>query len=100
MQTHRFDPLSFILGALVVALAAAGLAGPGALAGLDLRWALPAVLVVLGLVMVATTVRRAADDEEAGAAGHLGAPGDRSGDEHVPDVASADDHDPEAADAR
>jgi hypothetical protein len=100
MQTHRFDPLSFILGALVVALAVAGLAGPGALAGLDLRWALPAVLVVLGLVMVATTVRRASDEADARAAGHLGAPDDGTRGTPVPDVEPAGDHDAEAADAR
>jgi hypothetical protein len=62
MERHRFDPFSFVLGVLVVALAAAGLLGPGSLASVDLRWAVPAVLVALGLALVATTVGRASAD--------------------------------------
>jgi hypothetical protein len=91
MERHRFDPSSFVLGVLVVALAAAGLLGPGSLASVDLRWAVPAVLVALGLALVATTVGRASGEHAPVAAG--GARG------AVPDTTPADADDPAGPDA-
>jgi hypothetical protein len=95
MERHRFDPFSLVLGVLAVALAAAGLLGPGSLASVDLRWAVPAVLVALGLALVATTVGRASADREPVAAADVpGAvpdttPADADGRAEVPDAPDA-----------
>jgi hypothetical protein len=71
MRRHAFDPLSFTFGALFLAVAAAGLTGPWSLRDLDLTWLGPALLVLLGVVVLLTalTPRPAARGEpaEAGA---------------------------------
>lgn len=57
MRTHRFDPLSFVFGAVFVALAVLALTDAVVLGVQDLRWIGPGVLVVIGLVLLATAGR-------------------------------------------
>ena len=66
MRTHRFDPLSFVFGALFVALAVLALTDAVVLGVQDLRWIGPGLLVVIGLVLLATAGR--GDKREAIAA--------------------------------
>lgn len=63
MQRHRFDPVSFVFGALLTGLALIGLTDLIVLRLVDLRWIGPAVLVLLGLVLVVTAGRGAANGD-------------------------------------
>jgi hypothetical protein len=54
MTRHRFDPLSFVFGLVFVLIAVAGLTGPWMLRPVDLAWAGPAVLILLGVVVLAS----------------------------------------------
>ena len=56
MRRHAFDALSFTFGALFLAVAAAGLTGPWSVRDLDLAWLGPAVLVLLGVVVLLTAL--------------------------------------------
>lgn len=80
MTTHRFDPVSFVFGAVFVAVAAIGLIAPDLLSFTDLRWIAPGVLVVVGGLLLVRS-GRASDDadghgdaEEAAAAGSAAGP--------------------------
>lgn len=52
MIRHRFDPLSFVFGAMFVLLAVVTLADARALRLVDLRLVGPAVLIVVGLTLL------------------------------------------------
>jgi hypothetical protein len=81
MRRHAFDPLSFTFGALFLAVAAAGLTGPWSVRDLDLAWLGPAVLVLLGIVVLLTALTpRSARDE----AGHTAPAGTEAGDDTAP----------------
>jgi cytochrome c-type biogenesis protein CcmH/NrfF len=62
MRTHPFDAVSFVFGALFVLVAGLALGGV-TLTLLDLRWVAPAVLVVVGLVLVVSAARRGGDPD-------------------------------------
>ena len=69
MRRHAFDPLSFTFGVLFLAVAAAGVTGPWSLRDLDLAWLGPAVLVLLGVVVLLTALTpRSASRENAATA--------------------------------
>lgn len=87
MRTHRFDPASFAFGVLFVAIAVVGLTDPSLLAVEDLRWLGPVVLVVLGLALLLSAVRR---DREQDPAAPLAVPDTTAADDAGPDPALAD----------
>lgn len=66
MTRHRFDPLSFVFGLVFVAIAVAGLTGPWPLRPVDLAWAGPGALILLGVVVLLSGARRG---EERGPVG-------------------------------
>jgi cytochrome c biogenesis protein CcdA len=72
VERHPFDPLSFVFGLLFVLIGLLGLTDVVELTWFDLRWIAPAVLVVLGLLLVVTAGRGRSDrplttdDEPAG----------------------------------
>lgn len=77
MTRHRFDPLSFVFGLLFVAVAVAGLTGPWTLRPVDLAWAGPAVLILLGVVVLASGGTRRDERSHAhGPDGHADPEGD------------------------
>jgi putative Mn2+ efflux pump MntP len=67
MRTHPFDAVSFVFGAIFVAVAAVGMTDLATLTLVDLRWIGPAVLVVVGVVLVISAARRDDRGEDAGA---------------------------------
>lgn len=75
MTPHRFDPVSFIFGAVFVAVAIIGLVEPDLLSFTDLRWIAPGALVVLGGLLLALSgrARDADDDRDVEAAASAGA---------------------------
>lgn len=83
MDRHPIDLVSLIGGLIVVAVAGAVLAGAPLLISADLRWVLPALLVLIGVVLVATAGRRRSTP---------------AGTEQVPDVPALPDAQP-ASDA-
>jgi hypothetical protein len=52
MTRHRFDPFSFLVGAIAVAVAVLAVARPVALTAGDLRLVGPMVLVALGVALL------------------------------------------------
>jgi hypothetical protein len=66
MRTHPFDAVSFVFGAIFVAVALLALTGIATITLLDLRWLAPAALVVVGAVLIVSAARRD-DDREVGA---------------------------------
>ena len=58
MTRHRFDPLSFVVGATALAIAGVALARPEVLTLEDLRLAGPIVLLALGLAALITATTR------------------------------------------
>ncbi|MFA9431456.1 hypothetical protein [Egicoccus sp. AB-alg2] len=62
METHRFDLLSFVFGALFAAVGVLGLTEVALITLADLRWIGPAVLVLLGLALVVSAARRDSRD--------------------------------------
>jgi hypothetical protein len=54
MSRHRFDPLSFVFGLVFATVAVAGLTGPWTIRPIDLAWAGPALLILLGVVVLAS----------------------------------------------
>ena len=67
MTRHRFDPLSFIFGALFVAVAAIGLIDRELVAIADLRWIAPGLLVAAGALLLVLSARRAGTHDGGGA---------------------------------
>jgi hypothetical protein len=65
MRTHPFDAVSFVFGVIFVAVALLALTGIATITLLDLRWLAPAVLVVIGAVLIVSAARRD-DDREVG----------------------------------
>ncbi len=65
MPGHRFDPVSFVFG--VVFLAVAGFAVSRESIDPDIeQWVWPAVLIVLGAVLLASTFRTGRDQPRRG----------------------------------
>ena len=67
MTRHRFDPLSFIFGALFVAVAAVGLIDRQLVTVTDLRWVAPGLLVALGALLLVLSGRRTGSDGDGAA---------------------------------
>ena len=70
MERHRFDPISFVFGALFMALALLALADLALPTPVDLAWIAPILLVILGLVLMLGSARRG--DRRRAATGHGG----------------------------
>lgn len=70
MERHRFDPISFVFGALFMALALLALADLALPAPVDLAWIAPILLVILGLVLMLGSAR--GGDRRRAATGHGG----------------------------
>lgn len=66
MTRHRFDPLSFVFGAVFVAVAAIGLIDRDLLTFTDLRWIAPALLVLLGALLLVLSGRTGGRDRDDG----------------------------------
>lgn len=64
MTRHRFDPLSFIFGALFVVVAAVGLIDRELLTVGDLRWIAPGLLVATGALLLVLSGRRTGGSPE------------------------------------
>ena len=58
MKTHRFDPTSFVLGLVVLAVATAYLIGALTDVTINSAWLLPAGLIGLGVAGLRTGVSR------------------------------------------
>ncbi len=63
MQRHPFDPFSFIAGVIFVGLGLASLWGAD-LGLAEMRWALPIVLIVLGMALLLPLGRTMRDHDE------------------------------------
>lgn len=70
MTRHRFDPLSFIFGALFVMVAAVGLIDRELLSVSDLRWIAPGLLVATGALLLVLSGRRSGSAGPVGATTH------------------------------
>jgi hypothetical protein len=57
MRTHPFDAVSFVFGAIFVAVSLLALTGVATITLLDLRWLAPAALVLVGVVLVVSAAR-------------------------------------------
>lgn len=55
---HRPDPVALAAGAVALVVAGFGIAGGSVLAALDPRWVLAVAALVVGVVVLLTTVRR------------------------------------------
>lgn len=69
MKTHRFDPLSFIAGAIAVLIGLAFLLPADPTNIFDIvdevgAWFWPAVLVLIGVAILAPLASRASDHED------------------------------------
>ena len=74
MSRHRFDPLSFVFGVVFAVIAAAGFTGPWDLRPVDLAWAGPGLLILLGVALLVSG-RQVGDEQAVGPAHeHAGAP--------------------------
>lgn len=67
MERHPLDLVSLTAGLIFTAAAVVGLSGALTLSAGDLRWIGPGLLVVFGIVLVATSVSRRGDGETHGA---------------------------------
>ncbi|MFO7779718.1 MAG: hypothetical protein R6V28_15325 [Nitriliruptoraceae bacterium] len=78
MERHPLDSISLTAGLVFTLAAVFGLTGAITLGITDLRWIGPALLVLFGVVLVATSVSRRGDEptEATVAAGAAGAAGD------------------------
>jgi len=65
MRRHRFDPISFVFGVLFTVFALAGLADVALPYVFDVRWLVPSLLVVVGLVLLVSSARSGGRDEAA-----------------------------------
>jgi len=64
MKQHRFDPVSFVFG-LVLLLAAAGAVLSDQIDWNVGVWLLPAAIMVLGIGLLASALRRTSENEDA-----------------------------------
>ena len=85
MKTHRTDLVSLVPGLLLVAVAVGALTDDLHIDLVTAEWAWPALLVALGLVVLASTGRQRGADEAEDTAAHVeepshGAPVDESDD--------------------
>ncbi len=62
MKKHPLDVLSFVTGAGFTGFAVLVVAGAFDRAGVDLRWFVAGLLVLVGLVLLATSVNRDGDE--------------------------------------
>lgn len=65
MKRHPFDLLSFLFGAIFVAVAAAALLGIDLLDLQDVAWVIPTLLVILGAALLAGAAGRRTDPDTA-----------------------------------
>ncbi|HEY7282015.1 MAG TPA: hypothetical protein VID47_10515 [Actinomycetota bacterium] len=65
MRRHNFDPISFILGALFAAIGLTFLFGNADIADFHLAVVWPLPLIVIGLLMLVTTLQRRSRQEPA-----------------------------------
>jgi hypothetical protein len=64
MRRHTFDPISFILGALFAAIGLTFLFGDADIGDFHLAVVWPLPLIVIGLLMLVTTIQRRTPREE------------------------------------
>ena len=69
MRRHTFDPISFILGALFAAVGLTFLFGDADIGNLHIAVIWPLPLIVIGLLMLVTTIQRRTRHEPAPVAG-------------------------------
>lgn len=65
MQSHRFDPISFVFGVLFVGVAAWVIGGGSTLWSLPAQWVVPGMLFGGGLLLLGSVVTRALQDRRA-----------------------------------
>lgn len=82
MERHPLDLISLTAGLIFALAAIVGLTGAVSLGLADLRWIGPALLVLFGVVLVATSVSRR-DDEATEAAAVTGSATDGPSDRRV-----------------
>jgi hypothetical protein len=63
MRRHNFDPISFILGGLFAAIGLTFLFGDADIGDLHIAVVWPLPLIVIGLLMLVTTIQRRTRDE-------------------------------------
>lgn len=63
MHRHPFDPVSFVVGIVFLALGLASLGGADLGPG-TLRWLVPIVLIVLGVALLLPLLRTPRDPDE------------------------------------
>ena len=68
MERHPLDPISLTAGLVFTIAAVVGLTGAITLGITDLRWIGPVLLVLFGVVLVATSVTRRDDEPTVPAA--------------------------------
>lgn len=93
MKTHRTDLVSLIPGLLLVAVAVGALTDNLDIDLVTAEWAWPALLVALGLVVLASAGRRRRDDEADGPAGRVEEPTRAAPADEAHDVDEGDDTD-------
>jgi hypothetical protein len=64
MQRHTFDVVSFLFGMFFVGVAAFALAVGDELPGFDYRWIWPVVIIVAGIVVLASALLRKQSEPE------------------------------------
>jgi hypothetical protein len=64
MRRHTFDPVSFVLGALFAAIGLTFLFGDADIGDFHLAVVWPLPLIVIGLLMLITTIQRRTPSEE------------------------------------
>jgi len=72
MQRHPFDVVSFLFGMLFVGAAAFALAVGDELPGFDYRWIWPVVIIIAGIVVLASAFFRKRSEPEMPAEGASG----------------------------
>jgi hypothetical protein len=104
MTRHRFDPLSFVVGATALAIAGVSLARPEVLTLDDLRLAGPIVLLALGLAaLVTATTRGSGRDRDEPTASSIPTSSPLASDEDhrsAPDASQTDEAEPAPDDDR
>jgi len=78
MERHPLDPISLTAGLVFTITAVVGLTGAITLGITDLRWIGPALLVLFGVVLVATSVSKRQDEPHEAVAASGAAPDGRS----------------------
>jgi hypothetical protein len=78
MRRHNFDPISFIFGALFAAIGLTFLFGDADIGDLHFAVVWPLPLIVIGLLMLVTTIQRRTRDEPVPAAAGVPVRDDRT----------------------